>query len=1002
MKINNIEPFLNSENRNSITSIASRYFYQSISFSLITLLFLLLTSSQGKAQQVKDITGVVLSSYNQEPLEGVVVSIKELNISTQTDVKGRFILNVPESAAEIHVWFPNYFETTIPTLGKKEFKIILIPENRFNFNPETEQGTLYAQNPTLLQRNFKKGSLSVEDALQGQFSGLNVINKSGMPGEGAAFNLRGVRSFEGENTPLIVINGVPYMPGLESSSIIGSYSRSVFNALNINDIQKITLLKGPETALYGSLGSNGVLLIETSAADDMETTIIFSGQYGVAYNNARLPVLNAREFKSYIGDVGLTQYDDMGEMLNVFPFLKDDPNYYYNFLYNQDNDWQSMIYKPAFVTDNHLRVKGGDAVAKYDLSVGMLSQGGTLDNSNMDRYSTRMNGDIVLGRNISLFATVGLSYMTSKLHEQGMLKATNPLLTALNKAPILSPYTKDEYNHILPTYDVVRQFRVSNPLAVLNTMDVKSDVYDVFFNTGMNYKFSNNLTLTGQLGLYSNYNRESTFVPGRTTASVLPLENGIALNTARSGSGQVSNLFYNLNANYQKLLGQNKLELGAGYRGLRTNQEFDSGHGRNTSSDFYKTLSYVSFDGRYFQGYNEKWNWMSVYGYANYQWNGLITASAYLSSDGASSTGEDTNRFGVFPGGSLTWHIANISGLDQQESINRLDFRAGYSMTGNTRFSSSLSKSYYSSQIYRQLSGIVVGNVPNTELNWEKNHLMEAAVDVGLLQNRVNASLGYYNTISKNLVYPSYLSSVSGTDRVYLNGAEIKNYGFEVDLSATIIEKRNLELNIGGTLATNKNVLKKMGNSGDRIQELSDGSALISRVGSSPYSYYGYSSKGVISSAAEAAQIDLVDFRGNAFEAGDIHFEDINEDGVIDRRDRKIIGDPSPKLFGGGYFNIRYKQISLTSYFNFSYGNEAYNGVRRHMESLSDYGNQSSAVLRRWKVDGQITDMPRAMQGDPMENSRFSNRWIEDASFLRLSNLTVSYKVDKKTSNWFN
>src|SRR5690606_9820792 len=153
---------------------------------------------------------------------------------------------------------------------------------------------------------------------------------------------------------------------MENSAIIGGYSKSVFNPIHVQDIQRIRLLKGAETALYGSLGANGVLLVETSTAKDLETVIEFKGQYGIAYNRATLPVLGVHDFKSYIGDVGLTEFEDMGEMLTEFPFLKDDPNYYYNFLYNSQTDWQKEIYRPAFMTDNHLRVKGGDAIAKYD------------------------------------------------------------------------------------------------------------------------------------------------------------------------------------------------------------------------------------------------------------------------------------------------------------------------------------------------------------------------------------------------------------------------------------------------------------------------------------------------------------------------------------------------------------------------------------------------------------------------------------------------------------
>lgn len=962
------------------------------------MLLALLVSLQVVAQTDTTITGKVISVYNRAPLVNAVVSVKGLNRSTQTQSDGTFQLSLPEGAAELLVWMPGYFETTVPLLGRTEFEVTLVPTTRIRYSvDEINVSPVLRGTSVLYKRDFKPGTNSIEDAIQGQFSGLNIINKSGMPSEGSVYAYRGIRSFYADNAPLLVINGTPYLPDMENSAIIGGYSKSVFNPIHVQDIQRIRLLKGAETALYGSLGANGVLLVETSTAKDLETVIEFKGQYGIAYNRATLPVLGVHDFKSYIGDVGLTEFEDMGEMLTEFPFLKDDPNYYYNFLYNSQTDWQKEIYRPAFMTDNHLRVKGGDAIAKYDLSLGVMNQAGALDNSSMTRYSTRMNAIIALGKKFDLSADFGLSYTTSKLHEQGMLTATNPVLTALNKAPILSPYAKDVYNNELPTYSAVRQFGVSNPLAVLNNMNVKSDVYDVFVNTRLDYKASPHWLLSGMVGIYSSYNRQATFVPGLSDQTIVPLEKGVALNTARAGSGKTSNLYFRLNSGYQQVFGQNRLQAGVGYQGLITKKEFDAGYGRNTSSDFYKTLNYVSTDGRYFWGYNDFWNWMSTYGYLNYEWHNLLTAAAYVSVDGASSTGADAPRFGLFPGGKLKWHIANMAGLHDQAWLNQLDVQLGYALTGNSRYSSNLSKAYYSSQIYRQLSGIVVGNVPNTKLRWEDNQTWDVTLQGGVFNNRLTASLGYFHTLSNNLIQPLALSPIAGLKESYVNGAEIKSSGFELDFTFALVEKQHVGLTIGGNIATNKNVVQSLGGAEERVTELPNGSALISKVGSVPYAFYGYIAEGVIPSEAAANALHVNDYQGRMFAAGDVQFRDKNQDGIIDDQDRFLLGNALPSLYGGAFIDVRYKQLALRGYFHFSKGNEQYNVVRQHMEAMADYGNQSIAVNRRWKLDGQVTDMPKATYGDPMGNSRFSNRWIEDASFFRLSNLALTYKFGESS-----
>src|SRR5690606_4974377 len=246
-----------------------------------------------------------------------------------------------------------------------------------------------------------------------------------------------------------------------NSPIIGGYSRGMFAPFALQDIKHIRLLKGAETARYGSLGSNGVLLLETSSSDDLETVVEFKVNYGIAHNYNTIPQLGGSDYKSLLGTVGMTQYEDMGDLLTRFPFLRDDPDYYYNFRYNNATDWQDVIYRNAFVTDNHLRIKGGDAVAKYDLSLGVLSQQGTLDQTATTRYSTRLQASHILGGEVDLNAIAALTYSTAEMREQRILTATRPLMSALYRAASLGPFLTDAGNHILPELDGVGQFGVA-------------------------------------------------------------------------------------------------------------------------------------------------------------------------------------------------------------------------------------------------------------------------------------------------------------------------------------------------------------------------------------------------------------------------------------------------------------------------------------------------------------------------------------------------------------
>src|SRR5690606_29478985 len=361
------------------------------------------------------------------------------------------------------------------------------------------------------------------------------------------------------------------------------------------------------------------------------------------------------------------------------------------------------------------------AVAKYDLSLGVLSQQATLDHTASTRYSTRLNSNINLGGKFDLKAIAALTYNTADLREQGILPATNPLLAALYRAPILGAYEKDAANNVLPRLEGVRQFGVSNPAALLQTADFKSDVYDVFVQGNLGYQVSPKFRLNALLGLYSNYTRQASFIPGLSSGTIVPLEDGIALNSARAGAGQTSNISWNVYGNYQKNWSRDEAYFGGGVQGLLTSQEYDAGFGRNTSSDFYRTLNYVNNAGRRFWGYNERWNWMNIYGYTQYNWRSLIKFDVNLSVDGSSVSGADANRFGIYPAADVSFMLSNMEAFNTMRQVANLVLKLGYSKTGNSRFSSKIGQSFYSGQLYRELAGIVVGNIPNEAIRWEDN-----------------------------------------------------------------------------------------------------------------------------------------------------------------------------------------------------------------------------------------------------------------------------------------
>ncbi len=976
----------------------------------ITVCFLFLGVNPLTSQNTHVITGRVVNPYDGVPIEGALVSATGVAEPVSTDDEGYFAINVPALKGEVSAWASGFYTSIQSLFEQTEFHFVLIPEVKINYNEDLvlpfRRGFLRSKATNAInigKLEFRDGNLTVDEALQNVFPGLQVINKSGMPGEGSYMSSRGIGSFVGNTSPLIVIDGVPYLPDMRGSPIINGFTGNIFKAISLSDISNISFLRGADAAIYGSLGANGVIMIETDDAADLDTQVEYIAQFGIASNVRQLPVLGVSDYKTHIGQISMTRYDDMADILEYFPYLRDNPDYYFNYLYNNQTDWQSEILRPAFVTENLVKIKGGDAIARYDLSFGYMDQQGVIDNTGFNRYHMRLNSNINVSQKVNLFATMSLAYMTNNLQEQGISVETNPLLSAMAKGPLFHPYQKDAANNIMPDYAVIRNVdgnilvnnAVTNPLALVNTSDIVAQGYDVLMNGGINYSFSDQWKMTGIVGLYHNYNREEVFFPGRTNQAIMPLVGGLAENTVRMGIGEAFNVYYNLNSAYYMNLGKrHHFNFVGGVQGVVSRREFDAGEGRNTSSDFYKTLGNVNISGRAFTGYIDKWNWMNFFLSSSYSYSNLLSAGLTASLDGSSVSGPDATRFGVFPAVNVAWHIKNMPFLSDSENVNRLNARAEYAVTGNSNFSSIYSEYYYRNQVFKEVSGIVRAGIPNTELRWEKNTTLNIGIDVSLFRHRLDMVLDFYNRNSSDVIINRQIPSQFGTNEMYDNLAEIRNRGIEAGLQYYILSEKDYDWVIGGNIAFNKNEIMSLGGQKDIIMEFLDGSALISKEGASAYSFYGYKTNGVYASSTEAKATGMVDYAGRPFRAGDIRFLDLKgNDNILDNSDRDIIGDPNPDFFGRFYTSVGIKRFRLTANFIYSYGNEAYNAVRREFESMKNFNNQLTSVIHSWNTEGQLTDMPRAEYGDPMGNNRFSDRWIEDASFIKLKELTLSYNL---------
>ena len=377
------------------------------------ILFVLLCIGSGLSAVAQNFTlrGRVLDPISNQPVEGAVVTVSVTGQAVKTNASGEFSAETSSLTGDITTWYPGFYTDVRPVAGQQELRIVLVPLSKKNYSSTVLlpfRGIVSNQAKASSMQSVAKKDVSLPttsaDRSMLAMPGVQVIGKSGMPGEGNYFSIRGVNTLTASSQPLLVINGVPYMPDQNESGIIGGFSKGILNGIHPRDIENITVLKGAETALYGSRGSNGVIMIETDKAVDLETRVELLSQVGVSNNQRRMPVMGVQDYKSYVGNVALTRYDDMAQVLNLFPYLIDDPDYYYNFLYNNSTDWQSLIYQPGLTTDHVLKIKGGDAIAKYDLSIGVKSDKGQLISTGYDKYFARLNSDVNLSRNIQFFS----------------------------------------------------------------------------------------------------------------------------------------------------------------------------------------------------------------------------------------------------------------------------------------------------------------------------------------------------------------------------------------------------------------------------------------------------------------------------------------------------------------------------------------------------------------------------------------------------------------------
>ncbi|MDR1274714.1 MAG: SusC/RagA family TonB-linked outer membrane protein [Odoribacteraceae bacterium] len=993
---------------------------------LIGVFFALAAHGQEAGKSV-EVRGKVFDARSKKPLAGVVVSTATAAKSVETNAAGEFVLLVDDPGKQITVrhtrsdwWIAvelwnDPVELSVQYAGfypaqhvlgeKQEVLIYMLPLSVAGYSVETSLPFVAqsiksrtGSSTHLFVKDQERGRAFSDDVLVGSVAGVRVLQKGGMPGEGNFVNYRGTRSLYGSNAPVFWVDGMPILPNTTPSAVFTGYSKNIFGFMSQKELEHVAVVGGFDAAPLGAIGANGVIVMNTEHATDMDTRVEFETVNGVSTLPRALPLLDAPDFRDYLYQLAQS-YFTSDEITSNFPFLSRGEELGEGYwAFQRNTDWQREIFSPAFSTENLLKVKGGDEIAKYAILAGYAEQNGIEENTYMSRYYARFNGDMVMSRRLSMFTNVGFSHYSNAIFEQGMISAINPLLAAIHEPAILGPKRVNRYGQGIDVWETVRQFEVSNPAFLVNNLTSDDYVYNIMVNMGMNYAFTPAFSLKALMGVNYDYNREKLFVPGVSVNAVIPLAPGVK-NAIRYGMGESMAYYGNLSIDYAKSIRDHHVALVGGAQLLFQKKWFEMGTGYNTPTDFNQSLGNVqNAAGKYLSGYEDNWKWGNGFLRVDYNYNKQLYAGLAATMESTSVSGDKARLFEVNPAINVAWKLHNTSLLRDVSSIEELTLRAEWSRKGNALLPPMLGKFYYETAYYKEMGGVVRANIPNDQLKPETQNTLNIGIDFHTLGRRLSVSLDAYRSWMTGVILPEQLTGAFGSKFRYVNSGKLDGRGLGLSARSTPVIVGDFQWDLGITLSTDQTTVGSLGGYRDHVTTLTDGAEILTREGESPYLFYGYKANGIYASTREAMDGGLVDYQGRSLRGGDVRFANMNADGVIDERDKIVLGNPTPDFYGSLSTAFRYKALSLSALFTYSCGNDAYNAVRRTAESMSGLVSQSQAVKSRWSYEGQQTDVPRAELLDPMGNSRFSSRWIEDASFLKLKYLTLNY--EHPTSWW--
>ncbi|MFA9392432.1 MAG: TonB-dependent receptor [Prolixibacteraceae bacterium] len=957
--------------------------------------------AEKQTEEKKSIEGAVIDKKTGEPIPGVNVIIQGTWNGTTTDFDGKFKFGNVNPGVTLMFSFIGYASQWVKVENVNPILVKLAQDSK-----SLEEVVVVGYGE--IRKKDLTGSVSqvfaddlndmpvarIDQALQGKMAGVSIQQSTGQPGESPIIRIRGVGSLSAGNNPLYVVDGYPITGDLRD--------------INPNDIETIEVLKDASAcAIYGSRGSNGVILITTRLGKKGEQKLSFNMYTGFQKVLNKVDALNAEEYSiiakemhdnawldyAYTNGIQASANDPNDVRLKVDGTPDDkfiyDPNNYQPIEGRYiDTDWQDEIFETAPIKSYQLSASGGNEKTRYMISAGYMSQDGVVMSTDYERYTARTN--IVTKITDKITAGLQLAPSFSSQHTIRMDGIRGPVLRSIYSVPSF-PVKWDDGTWAQSASYGYNATIANQPVSSLMGRTDKNELFSILGNLYLEIEILKNLKFKSTAGADIWSKKRHMY------------EADYAVWKDGDVGGAEYNTYFNRNwlnentLNYNLDIGEkHRLNALAGYTLQKNYYEWSNMSANNFPNDDVQTLN----AGKVYGGSQSisEWSMISYLARVNYSYNDKYLLTASIRRDGSSRFGLNT-KWGVFPSTSMAWRISEESFLKEKDWLSDMKIRVGYGETGNNAIGDYAAQGtigtgrdyIFGGQI---TPGLSPNGISNYGLKWEKTQQFNTGINVSIIDSRFNFSLDYYSSKTKDLLLNVPIPTITGYSRALVNIGQVSNKGWEFEMHTVNIEG-DFTWTTDFNISQNRNKVLKLGPAGDPILG-GHGSSNITQIGSPVGLFYGYDQIGVWNSWEEIA----ANPHFASAHPGDARMRDVNGDTEINAKDMTDIGSWEPDFTYGMTNTFRYKNIDFSLVFAGSQGNEIYNLAMRYYGVGSD-GNSVKKVLGRWQSAENTGDgmTPRVHIAATGLSRDYSSRWVEDGSYLLIQNITIGYTLPTKLIN---